>query len=421
MSKDMPDVRSLSRLCWENFETVLRQWIQELIQAALEDEVGRFLGRAKYERRDGTDAPRGYRNGFGKERNLTLCSGTITLRRPRVRDVDDPFESRLLPLFCSRTKEVDNLIPQLYLHGLAEGDFDLALRGLLGENAPISASTVARLKEVWQGQFEAWSKQPLDPVEVVYLWVDGLYVKAGLEKEKSAVLVALAGLSDGSKKVLALRSGYRESKESWAELLRDLKDRGMNCPRLVIGDGHLGIWGALAEIYPGADEQRCWNHKLVNVLDKLPKKAQGQGKALLRRVMYAPSREEAEQGRESFHQWCRERGYRSAGEVLDRDWERMLAFYRFPKEHWGHLRTTNPIESPFSMVRLRTDAAKRYQKVERATAVIWKVLMVAEGQFRRLNAPHLLEAVLEGQEFINGVRHKRPRKEETEQILLHTY
>ena len=174
MSKDTPDVRSLSRLCWENLEIVLRQCIQRLVQAALEDEVRLFLGRAKYERRDGADAHQGYRNGFGKERKLTLCSGTITLHRPRVRDVEDPFESRLLPLFSKRTKEVADLIPQLYLHGLAEGDFDLALRGLLGEDAPISASTVARLKEVWQGEFETWSKQPLDQVEVVYLWVDGV-------------------------------------------------------------------------------------------------------------------------------------------------------------------------------------------------------------------------------------------------------
>jgi transposase-like protein len=197
-----------------------------------------------------------YRNGHGKERRLTLGCGTITVCRPRVRGLEERFESRVLPLFARRTKEVNNLIPQLYLHGLAQGDFDLALRGLLGEEAPISASTVARLKEQWQAEWEQWKKRSLEGLEVVYLWVDGIYVKAGLEKAKAALLVAIGALSDGTKVVLAVEPGYRESVESWSGLLRDLKGRGMNCPGLVIGDGHLGIWGALSNVYPDAMESR---------------------------------------------------------------------------------------------------------------------------------------------------------------------
>jgi putative transposase len=261
-----------SRVIWEELEDWVRQKVQELVQAILEEEVTELLGRQKSERRQAIDSPLAYRNGYGKERKLTLSCGTISVHRPRVRGVEARFESQVLPFFARRTREVDQLIPELYLHGLAQGDFDLALRGLLGKDAPVSASTVARLKEKWQ----EWKARSLAGLEVVYLWVDGVYVKAGLEKEKAALLVIIAGLSDGRKVVLAVEPGYRESTESWAALLRDLKRRGLNCPRLVAGDGHLGIWGALSQVYPQALEQRCWNHKIMNVLDKLPKKGQGE-------------------------------------------------------------------------------------------------------------------------------------------------
>jgi transposase-like protein len=322
------------------------------------------------------------------------------------------FESRLLPFFVRRTREVDGLLPELYLHGLAEGDFDLALRGLLGEEAPISASTVARLKEKWHGEFDEWSRADLSGLEVVYLWVDGIYVKAGLEKEKAAVLVALAALSDGTKRVVALKSGYRESTESRGELLRDLKRRGMNSPCLVVGDGHLGIWGALPQVSPESDEQRRWNHKKRNVLDKLPKKAQSEAKPMLYRIPEAATAEDALARRGDFEDWCRGRGYESAAACIADDWERVVAFYKYPKEHWKHLRTTNPVESPFSSVRLRTDAARRYKKVENATAVIWKVLCVAEKRFRRLDAPHLPGAVFNGAKFKNGELAEDARVEE---------
>jgi transposase-like protein len=393
MGKQTITGNQASRIVWDNLEEWVRRKVQEFIQSLLEEEIAELLGRQKSERRKAVDSSPAYRNGYGKDRKLTLGCGTVTLRRPRVRGLEERFESRVLPLFARRTKGVSKLIPRLYLHGLALGDFDLALRGLLGENAPVSASTVARLKEGWQTEWREWKRRSLEGLQVVYLWVDGVYVKAGLEKQKAALMVVIGGLLDGRKVVLAVEPGYRESTESWSEVLRDLKERGMNCPCLVVGDGNLGIWGALANIYPGSLEQRCWNHKVVNVLDKLPKKLQDQAKRHLQDIVYAETREAAEVKRDDFVRWCRVEGYRGAGETLVRDWDRMVTFYRFPQEHWRHLRTTNVVESPFAGLRLRTDAAKRYKKVENATAVIWKILLLAEQRFHRLDAPEKLMQV----------------------------
>jgi len=365
------------------------------------------LGRRRYERRDGVDAPPGYRNGFGKPRRLSLMSGTITVRRPRVRGLEARFESRLLPWFKRRTEEVGRLLPELYLHGLAHGDFDLALRGLLGAAAPLSAASIARLKASWQAEYETWKRRRLHDLEPVYVWADGIYVKAGLEKDKAAMLVLIAALRDGRKVILAVESGYRESTESWGALLRDLKARGLRAPRLLIADGHLGIWGAVATVFPEVAEQRCWNHRIVNVLDTLPQKLQGEGRGLLTRIPYAETREEAERQKGAFQAWATKKGVPAAGRRLAEDWERLVTFYAFPKEHWKHLRTTNVVESPFAAVRLRTAAAKRFKKVENATAVIWKTLLVAERGFRRLDAPELLREVAEGVAYLNGERAKR--------------
>ena len=392
-----------SRQEWEHLEEWLRGQMQGLIQELLEQEVTEFLGRARSVRRSETDNDAGYRNGYAPSRRLTLSSGTIRVRRPRVRDTEERFESRLLPLFVRRTREVADLIPELYLHGLSEGDFDLALRGLLGEEAPISASTVARLKERWNAELAAWRARPLDDLEVVYMWVDGVYVKAGLEREKAAILVVMAALSDGSKVVVSAVPGYRESTRSWSEVLRDLRDRGLNCPRLVVGDGHLGIWGALRNVWPQAGEQRCWNHKILNVLDKLPKRQHDQGRLMLRNIPYAETRAEAERLRRIFTRWCGDHSYDAAREAIERDWERMVTFYDYPREHWRHLRTTNPVESPFAALRLRTDAARRYKRVDRAIAVIWKMLMVAEKRFRRLQAPELMKDVYLGAQYVDGI------------------
>jgi putative transposase len=228
-------------------------------------------------------------------------------------------------------------------------------------------------------------------------------VKAGLEKEKAALLTVIAGLSDGRKEILHLESGYRESKESWAGVLRDLKKRGIEGVSLVVADGHLGIWAALPEVYPEAREQRCWNHKVVNVLDRIPTKKQIEAKMMVAAIPYCVTREEAEKGKSKFELWCKTNGLEKAVEILKADWERMMTFYSFPKEHWQHIRTTNVVESPFAAMRLRTDAAKRFKKVENATAVIWKMMLVAEKRFRKLNAPELLQEVYRGMEFVDGV------------------
>ena len=303
MSKESIGSRSESRPEWEHLEDWVQGQVQRLIQDLLEQEVTEFLGRARSVRRADSDSDTGYRNGYAPPRKLTLSSGTIHLRRPRVRHTEERFESRLLPLFVHRTRKVSALISDLYLHGLSEGDFDLALRGLLGEEAPVSASTVARLKERWNAELAQWRARPLDDLEVVYMWVDGVYVKAGFEKDKAKVLVVMAALSDGKKVVVSAVPGYRESTQSWSDVLRDLRDRGLSCPRLVVGDGHLDIWGALGNVYPQAAEKRCWNHKIINVLDRLPKRQQGQARLMLRNIPYAASRAEAERLRTVFTSW----------------------------------------------------------------------------------------------------------------------
>jgi len=412
MGQDTHDRPDGSKVVYEHLESHVRGQIQNWIQDLLEEEVQDLLGRQKHERREAVDAPSGYRNGHGKPRRLSLSSGTITVRRPRVRDLEERFESRILPLFLRRTREVGDLLPELYLHGLSEGDFDLALRGLLGDGAPLSASSVARLKEKWQAEYGAWKSRSLADDQVVYIWVDGVYVKAGFEKEKAALLVVIGATRDGSKTVLAVESGYRESTESWSSVLRGLKSRGMRCPLLVMGDGHLGIWGALANVYPDAAEQRCWNHRIINVLDRVPKREQKTARMLLTRIPYAFTRKEAETMNREFSTWCAGKGLAKAATLLDEDWERMVSFYSFPKEHWTHLRTTNVVESPFAAVRLRTSAAKRFRKVENAVAVIWKTLMIAESRFRRLNAPELLAEVADGATYVDGVR--QPNEENGE-------
>ena len=364
MSKKNIDHSVESRVCFEQLEEWVREQIQFYVQELLEDEVTQLLGRRKNERRREVDAPGGYRNGYGKERRLTLSCGTIKLRRPRVRDLEERFESRVLPL---------------------------------------SPSTVARLKQKWQGEMEAWQSRRLDDLEVVYLWADGVYIKAGLEKEKAVILVVIAALSDGTKVVVSVSSGYRESTQSWSEVLRYLKERGMNPPRLVIADGHLGIWGVLRNVFPEADEQRCWNHRIVNLLAKIPKGRHKAALLMLRQIPYAETRQEAERVKGRFQHWCGKRGLEAAADLIDQDWDRMVTFYNYPKQQWQHLRTTHPVESPFSALRLRTDAARRFKKVANARAVIWKMLLVAEKRFRRLKAPHLMKDVYQGAQYANGV------------------
>ncbi len=404
MSNDSAPVPAPAcNVTWPSLESFARDQVQAFIQRILEEEVSELLGRARSARRAASDAPAGYRNGHGKERRLAMQGGTITLRRPRVSDAEEPFRSKVLPLFARRTQELGQLLPDLYLHGLSLGDFELALRGLLGAGAPLSPSSIARLKAPWQLEHEAWGRRRLDDRELVYAWADGVYVKAGLEQDKSCLLVLIGAMRDGRKELLALRSGHRESKESWAELLRDLRDRGLqNPPKLLVGDGALGLWSAAAEVWPQTRAGRCWNHKTVNVIDKLPKRTQAQATILLREMAAAPTLAEAERVRDAFaKRFGREQP--DAIACLERDWDALTAFYDFPAEHWKHLRTSNVVESPFASLRLRTDAAKRFKVVANATMLIWKVLRVAESRWRKLDAPDLLKDVYEGREFEDGM------------------
>lgn len=400
-----------SRPSYEDLEEWVRLKVQAFVQDVLEEEVTEMLGRGKHQRRRMVDGKAGYRNGYGKPRNLSLKTGTIVVRRPRVRDLEGDFESRILPLFCRRSRQMGELLPELYLHGLAKGDFELALRGLLGEGAPLSASSIQRLKGKWENEYEAWKKQDFHDQQVVYLWADGLYVKAGIGRDKAALLVVVGALTDGTKKVLAVESGYRESTRSWTNVLRSLKKRGLGAPRLTIADGHLGIWSALGEIYPESEEQRCWNHKILNVLDQLPRRVQPQAKEVLCKMPYAETQKACETLKAQFNNLFGA-AYPKSVDTLQRDWDRMVTFYRFPKEHWVHLRTTNVVESPFAAVRLRTNAAKRYRNTTNATVLIWKLLMVAQSRFRRLKGHHLLQDVYMGSRYVDGIRIRHEKESE---------
>jgi putative transposase len=395
----------------EIFYTELEEYAREKIrghlQELLEQEVTEWLGREKSARKMNPSEQLGYRNGHGRSRRFALSIGTVEIHRPRVRNLDERFVSRVLPLFKRQTRQVRDLLPELYLHGLASGDFELALRGLLGEGAPLSASSVQRLKEKWEQEYEQWRSESIEEAEFSYLWADGIYVKAGIGKEKAALLVVIGAKKDGSKRFLALEVGHRESKESWAEVLRQLKKRGVKTARLFVGDGHLGLWAAIGEIYPEAQEQLCWNHKMLNVMDAVSRKEQAQAKRHLNAMMYAESRQKALQERKKFEQAFRHNP-KAVRSVVE-NWDRLTRYYDFPREHWKHLRTSNVVESPFSRVRLRTGASRRFKSQVNAACLIWKTMMIAEMNFRKLNAPHLLEKVVEGRIYKDGVEVQKVR------------
>jgi putative transposase len=400
MKKDIIETARPSSGTYEVLEEMVRLKAQEYIQEILEEEVEAFLGRKKSERIKPIDGTPGYWNGHGKWKKFAVMNGTITVRRPRVRGTEERFESKIIPFFKRRSKEVGQLLPELYLHGLAKRDFDMALRGLLGEGAPLSASAIDRLKG---------KCQDLSSFEVVYQWADGIYVKAGLEKDKAALLVIIGALSNGRKVFLACESGYRESKESWSGVLRGLRNRGLRLGKLTIADGHLGIWSALGEVHAEGKEQRCWNHKIRNVLDCFPKRLRAEAAEQLKPIPYAATLAECERRRDAFIGRYR-KDFPKATEKLLSDWDRMITFYSFPKEHWPHLRATNVVESPFSSVRLRTDAAKRFKKVQNAAAMIWKLLRVAEKNFRTLKGHWLLPDVYAGQTFVDGVATRESKR-----------
>ena len=400
MREKHTEEKQSKEILYEELEAFARARIREHLQDLLEQEVTEWLGRDKSERKQNVSEQPGYRNGYGKTRRFTMSIGTVEIRRPRVRDLGERFESRVLPLFKRQSKQVREVIPELYLHGLASGDFELALRGLLGAGAPLSASSLQRLKEKWEGEYGEWKSGAIGEKQWAYLWADGIYVKAGIGKEKAALLVVIGVKEDGTKQFLALEAGYRESKESWAGVLREIKRRGLKSVRLFVGDGNLGLWAAVGEVYPQAQEQLCWNHKMLNVIDAVSKKEQVEVKRHLNAMMYAQSRPEAFQERKKFEQAFRHNT--KAVKTVVENWERLTTYYDFPREHWKHLRTSNVVESPFSRVRLRTAASRRFKSQTNATCLIWKTMMVAEMSFRKLNAPELVQRVAGGTKYNNG-------------------
>ncbi len=300
MKKHISHAPPLSIPTWEALEGWIRDEIEVRIQSIAGEEVTQFLGRGWYERKGVVDAAPGYRNGYGKPRRLSTCCGTIKIKRPRVRGLKERFESRILPLFARRTKEVGALLPELYLHGLAQGDFELALRGLLGDGAPLSSSSIARLRGQWETDYQTWQERRLDDRELVYAWADDIYVKAGLEKDKACLLIVIGATSDGRKEVLAMVPGYREFTESWLEVLRGLRDRGLSPPALVVADGNMGIWSAVNQVWPQTRQQRCWNHKVLNVVNQIHKRQQVQARALLVQIPYANTLTDAGKLRKKF-------------------------------------------------------------------------------------------------------------------------
>ena len=381
-----------------------------MLVSTLEAEVTEFLGRQRYERKELSP---GYRNGYGKQRRVTLGSGTVTVRAPRVRDTEETFRSQVLPSYQRQSQAVKELIPELYVQGLATGDFEPALRGLLGEGAGLSPSTVVRLKVQWEAQYESWQQRSLADHRYAYLWCDGVYPKAGLQGDKTAFLVVLGANENGEKEPLAIVEGYRESTESWAELLRGLKARGLTDPRLFVGDGALGLWGAIDTVYPEADHQRCWVHKMRNVLSYFPKRLQEEVKGLLQEMYYAATKEQAMRSMTRFAERFGKE-YPRAVECLLKDQGALLTYFNYPREHWVSLKTTNPIESIFATVKLRTNAARRIKSPRSALYLIFQLILRAQKRWRRINAPNLVTKVLDGVKFEDGIEVRRTKNSQTE-------
>ena len=338
----------------QTLDELARQGAHRMIAEALELEVEEYVSRLRHLRDEQSHALV-VRNGKGRQRTLTLGVGPIALRAPRVHDrrAGERFSSRILPPYMRRSPRLEAVLPILYLRGLSTGDFAEALPVLLGpEAAGLSATTINRLLRIWQEEYQSWRQRSLQGQDYVYVWADGVYFQVRLEEDRLACLVLIGVRADGTKEVIALEDGYRESQESWASLLRELKRRGMPAPVLAVGDGALGFWGALREVFPETQEQRCWVHKIANVLDKLPKRLQARAKTMLHEIMQAPDRRSAEADIAHFAAEFEAR-YPKAVTCLVQDREVLLTFFDFPAEHWVHLRTTNPIESAFATVMVK--------------------------------------------------------------------
>jgi putative transposase len=389
-------------------EGILREGARKMLQAAIDNEVAEYIA-AHSERRDEDGRRLVVRNGHLPERALVTGIGPVSVKQPRVRDrsAQQRFTSKILPPFMRRVPSIDALIPVLYLKGISTGDFSEALEAILGENAAgLSATNIVRLKEGWQRDYDAFSARRLDDKRYVYWWADGVHFNVRLEPDRPCVLVLMGTLEDGTKELIAVWDGHRESKESWLEVLRDLKARGLReAPKLAVGDGALGFWRALEEEFTATREQRCWVHKTGNVLTNLPKRVQPHAKKLLHEMYLSPTRADALSAYERF---CREYRpkYPKAVECLEKDRDVLFTFYDFPAEHWAHLRTTNPIESTFATVRHRTRQTKGCGSRRATLTMVFKLATQAEKHWRRLNGYHLIAKVIEGVRFIDGTLEK---------------
>jgi transposase-like protein len=393
---------------------ICREGARKMLRTALELEVEEYIQKHAHLLSD--DGKRlVVRNGSKKEREIQTGIGGIPVKQPRINDkrTDENgdrirFESSVLPPYLRRTKALEELIPWLYLKGVSTGDFTDALGAILGKNTVgLSATNIVRLKSGWTEEYEAWSKRSLAGKRYVYIWADGIYpkVRLGDKEDKQCLLVVMGATPDGKKELIAITAGIRESETSWKELLLDLKRRGLNeGPELAVGDGALGFWKALAAVFPNTRWQRCWVHKTANVLDKLPKSQRSKAKGLLHDIWMAETRKDADSAFDHFLEvygvkWPR------ATDCLNKDREELLAFYDFPAEHWSHIRTTNPIESTFATIRLRTKRTKGHGSAQAAIAMAFKLAECASKRWRKLKGSNLLADVIDLRvKFVDGIR-----------------
>jgi putative transposase len=387
---------------------VLHHGATQMLAQAIQAEVAAYL-EARSHLRDDAGRQQVVRNGSLPQRTILTGIGPVEVKQPRVQDRRPPeqrenFSSAILPPYLRKTKSIEELIPWLYLKGVSTGDFSEALAALLGPDAKgLSPNTVTRLKAVWQQEYDAWGKRSLAGKHYVYVWADGVHFNIRLEQDRQCILVLMGATSDGKKELIAVSDGYRESEQSWKALLLDCQARGMTiAPTVAVGDGALGFWKALRQVFPTTREQRCWVHKTANVLDKLPKGQQPKAKAMLHDIWQADTKAEAEKAFDLFvATW--EAKYAKATDCLAKDREELLVFYDFPAMHWIHLRTTNPIESTFATVRLRTSKTKGSGSRSACLTMVFKLMESAAKTWRLLNGSPLLSKVIAGVRFVDGV------------------
>ena len=390
---------------------VLREGARALLSHAIEAEVAEYLARHR-DQKDSAGRARLVRNGYLPQRTIQTGIGDVLVKAPRVRDRIGRlhFSSSILPRYLRRTKTIEELLPWLYLKGISTGGFSEALAALLGRDAPgLSAGTISRLKAVWQDEHARWEKRSLAHQRYVYLWVDGIHFGVRLEEANQCILVVMGATAEGKKELLALCDGFRESEQSWKEVLMDLKKRGLKIdPKLAIGDGALGFWKALPQVFGSTRAQRCWVHKTANVLNKLPKHLQAKAKSDLHQIWMAATREQAHAAFATFQESYAPK-YPKATECLAKDKGSLLSFYDFPAEHWHHIRTSNPIESTFASVRLRTAKTRGCGSRTSILSMVFKLTISAQQRWLKLRGAELITEVIQGIQFKNGVR-EQPKK-----------